>query len=71
MRSIRESLSRALCIQTFPCQDVERHNKPEVEYQTSPELVLEPAIVARNAQEKVVIEQAINSVRVSIKVQET
>eukprot|EP00897_Mesotaenium_endlicherianum_P008118 jgi/Mesen1/7334/ME000377S06552 len=28
---IRNTLNAALCLQNFPCQEVERHNKPEVE----------------------------------------
>ncbi|GER30011.1 actin-related protein 2/3 complex subunit 4 [Striga asiatica] len=28
---IRNTLEAALCLQNFPCQEVERHNKPEVE----------------------------------------
>ncbi|KAF5452119.1 hypothetical protein F2P56_027152 [Juglans regia] len=31
-----------MCLQNFPCQEVERHNKPEVELKTSPELLLNP-----------------------------
>ncbi|XP_021658524.1 actin-related protein 2/3 complex subunit 4 isoform X2 [Hevea brasiliensis] len=39
---IRNTLEAALCLQNFPCQEVERHNKPEVELKTSPELLLNP-----------------------------
>ncbi|THG03765.1 hypothetical protein TEA_003740 [Camellia sinensis var. sinensis] len=28
---IRNTLEAAMCLQNFPCQEVERHNKPEVE----------------------------------------
>jgi actin related protein 2/3 complex subunit 4 len=27
---IRSTLTAAMCLQNFACQDVERHNKPEV-----------------------------------------
>ncbi|CDP14670.1 unnamed protein product [Coffea canephora] len=37
---IRNTLEAAMCLQNFPCQEVERHNKPEVELKTSPELLL-------------------------------
>jgi actin related protein 2/3 complex subunit 4 len=30
---VRKALNIALCIQNFPCQNVERHNKPEIEFQ--------------------------------------
>ncbi|KAL8484617.1 hypothetical protein ACS0TY_027059 [Phlomoides rotata] len=39
---IRSTLEAAMCLQNFPCQEVERHNKPEVELKTSPELLLNP-----------------------------
>ncbi|KAK8933953.1 Actin-related protein 2/3 complex subunit 4 [Platanthera zijinensis] len=39
---IRHTLEAAMCLQNFPCQEVERHNKPEVELMTSPELLLNP-----------------------------
>ncbi|KAI4966309.1 hypothetical protein ZWY2020_041330 [Hordeum vulgare] len=35
-----------MCLQNFPCQEVERHNKPEVELKTSPELLLNPSDVS-------------------------
>ncbi|XP_066385612.1 actin-related protein 2/3 complex subunit 4-like isoform X1 [Miscanthus floridulus] len=39
---IRNTLEAAMCLHNFPCQEVERHNKPEVELKTSPELLLNP-----------------------------
>ncbi|GMP77954.1 hypothetical protein CsSME_00034060 [Camellia sinensis var. sinensis] len=27
---IRNTLEAAMCLQNFPCQEVERHNKPEL-----------------------------------------
>ncbi|GKB92563.1 actin-related protein 2/3 complex subunit 4 [Tanacetum coccineum] len=39
---IRNTLEATLCLQNFPCQEVERHNKPEVEMKMSPELLLKP-----------------------------
>lgn len=67
---VRRELNLALCVQNFPCQNVERHNKPEVEFQDSPELVLPPVEVARNDNERVLIERSINSARVSVKVKQ-
>lgn len=43
---------------------------PEIEAQTSPEVLLNPLIVARNENERVLIEPSINSVRVSIKIKQ-
>ncbi|KAF3456593.1 hypothetical protein FNV43_RR01247 [Rhamnella rubrinervis] len=67
---IRNTLEAALCLQNFPCQEVERHNKPEVELKTSPELLLNPVVICRNEAEKCLIETSINSVRISLKVKQ-
>eukprot|EP00899_Mesostigma_viride_P015266 jgi/Mesvir1/23740/Mv18679-RA.1 len=67
---IRNTLVGALCIQDFPSQEVERHNRPEVEYQTSKELLLQPVLISRNEQEKCLIEASINSVRISVKLKQ-
>ncbi|GAQ81690.1 Actin-related protein Arp2/3 complex subunit ARPC4 [Klebsormidium nitens] len=67
---IRNTLNATLCLQNFPCQEVERHNKPEVEFKTSPELLLQPVLICRNEGEKCLIEGSINSLRISIKVKQ-
>jgi actin related protein 2/3 complex subunit 4 len=59
-----------MCLQNFPCQEVERHNKPEVEFKTSRELLLNPILICRNEAEKCLIEASINSLRISIKVKQ-
>ncbi|OMO71012.1 ARP2/3 complex, 20kDa subunit (P20-Arc), partial [Corchorus capsularis] len=43
---IRNTLEAAMCLQNFPCQEVERHNKPEVELKTSTELLLNPVFAS-------------------------
>jgi hypothetical protein len=48
-------------------QVVERYSKPEVEVQDSPELLLAPVMVCRNAHERFLVERSINSVRISLK----
>ena len=45
-----------MCLENFSSQVVERYNKPEVEVQESQEVLLQPVIVARNEQERVLIE---------------
>ncbi|XP_059651430.1 actin-related protein 2/3 complex subunit 4 isoform X1 [Cornus florida] len=73
---IRNTLEAAMCLQNFPCQEVERHNKPEVELKyvnalwTSAELLLNPVLICRNEAEKCLIETSINSVRISLKVKQ-
>mmetsp|Transcript_33967 Transcript_33967/g.47056 ORF Transcript_33967/g.47056 Transcript_33967/m.47056 type:complete len:170 (+) Transcript_33967:140-649(+) len=68
---VRNTLTAALCIQNFPCQQVERHNKPEIEYRTNEELLLNPVLICRTENEKVFIEPSINSVRISVKVKQS
>lgn len=68
--AVRASLLSALNLSDFASQISERHNVPEVEARTSPELLLNNLVVARNKEERVLIEPSINSVRVSIKVKQ-
>jgi actin related protein 2/3 complex subunit 4 len=71
LKTVRSALTAAMCLQNFASQDVERHNKPEVEVRTNPELLLNPVVIARNEQEKVLIEGSINSVRISVRVRKS
>ncbi|XP_062113107.1 uncharacterized protein LOC133824254 [Humulus lupulus] len=68
--TFRTSLFLVLFLQNFPCQEVERHNKPEVELKTSSELLLNPVLICRNEAEKWLIETSINSLRISLKVKQ-
>lgn len=43
---------------------------PEIEAASSPEVLLNPLIISRNENEKVLVEPSINSVRVSIKIKQ-
>ena len=45
-----------------------RMSRPEVEWQDSPELVLEPVTISRTALQQCLIEPSINSVRLSVRV---
>lgn len=71
LEAVRHTLQAALCLEQFSSQVVERHMKPEVEVRTSKELLMTPVIVARNKQERVLIEPSINSVRVSISIKQS
>jgi len=53
-------------LENFASQIVERHNKPEVEMKTSKELLLNPLVISRNKNEKVLIEGSINALRISV-----
>jgi actin related protein 2/3 complex subunit 4 len=63
-------LTAALSLSNFASQTAERHNVPEIEAASSPEALLNPLTVARNGNEKVLIEPSINSVRISIKIKQ-
>jgi len=63
---IRATLEAAMCLQNFASQEVERHNKPEVEWQNHKELLLNPVEIVRNPTEKTKIEGSINSIRISV-----
>lgn len=63
-------MTAALCLTNFASQTAERHNVPEVEARTSPEVLLTPLTIARNENERVLIEPSINSVRISIKIKQ-
>ena len=65
LECLRSTLTAAICLQNFPSQIIERHNKPEAECRTSSELLLNPVVVSRNEQQQVKIEASINSVRIS------
>eukprot|EP01063_Lacrimia_lanifica_P002710 TRINITY_DN11444_c0_g1_i1.p2 TRINITY_DN11444_c0_g1~~TRINITY_DN11444_c0_g1_i1.p2 ORF type:complete len:177 (+),score=81.78 TRINITY_DN11444_c0_g1_i1:76-606(+) len=68
---IRKTLDAALCLMNFPSQVVEKHNKPEVEAKTSPELLMNPIVIARQGgEEQVLIEGSVNSVRLSIRIRQ-
>lgn len=70
MQCVRSSLTAALSLSNFASQASERHNVPEIEAGSSPEVLLNPITVSRNENEKVFIEPSINSVRVSIKIKQ-
>eukprot|EP00762_Andalucia_godoyi_P004045 ANDGO_06268.mRNA.1 Actin-related protein 2/3 complex subunit 4 len=69
--AIRATLEAALSITNFPSILVERHNKPEIEWAACSELLLRPLVVARDGDERVLIEPSVNSVRVSIAVKKS
>lgn len=70
LQAVRSSLTAALCLSNFASQTAERHNVPEVEARTSPEVLLTPLTIARNENERVLIEPSVNSVRISIKIKQ-
>ena len=70
LQCVRSSLIAALSLSNFASQTSERHNVPEVEAASSPEVLLNPLTVSRNENEKVFIEPSVNSTRVSIKIKQ-
>jgi len=67
----RRTLTAAMCLQNFGSQVVERHNKPEVEARQNKELLLQPVVISRNANERVLVEGSINSLRISIHIKQS
>lgn len=70
LSAVRSTLTAALTLSDFASQHAERHNVPEIEAQTSPELILNPLTVSRNQEERVLVEPSVNSVRVSIRIKQ-
>ncbi|KAI9693349.1 MAG: Arp complex subunit [Bathelium mastoideum] len=70
LQCVRSTLTAALSLSNFASQACERHNVPEIEAASSPELLLNPLTVSRNENEKVLVEPSVNSVRVSIKIKQ-
>ena len=70
LKALRDTLTAVLCLQNFASQRIERHNKPEVEVRFDKELLLNPIVLSRNEDERILIEGSINSVRISIKIKQ-
>ncbi|WVF73209.1 hypothetical protein IAT40_008028 [Kwoniella sp. CBS 6097] len=70
LNAVRATLTAALTLENFSSQVVERHNKPEIETSTSPEVLLHPLVVSRNESERVLIEPSVNSIRLSIAIKQ-
>ena len=66
LTKIRDSLEIALNIRNLPSLKYEKINRPQVEVNESPELILKPIEIKRSEEEKVEIETSINSVRVNV-----
>jgi hypothetical protein len=70
LNAVRSTILASLCIENFASQVIERHNKPEVEVQSTKEALLNSVVVSRNENERVLIETSINSVRISIRIKQ-
>ncbi|KAJ1913457.1 Actin- protein 2/3 complex subunit 4 [Mycoemilia scoparia] len=70
LNAVQATLTASLCLESFGSQIVEKHNVPEVEVGTTKEIILNPVVISRNENEKVLIEGSINSVRVSISIKQ-
>lgn len=64
--TIARTLYLLLSLRDFPCQDVERRSKPEIEFGLCTELLLAPKIIGmKDMQEICLVEPSINSTRIS------
>jgi hypothetical protein len=66
LEAVRRTLEAAMGLGVFNSQVVERHEKPEVELKNSKEVCATPVVIAKNAQERVLIEASTNSLRFSM-----
>lgn len=74
LNTVGASLEACINLTNFPSQEVERHNRPEVEVEVakqSAELLYKPIHIVRNEYEKVLIEPSVNSMRMSIKIKQS
>ena len=65
--SLADTLRSALCLYQLPCEHTDGYSKPEIEFCDS-KLVLPPIILLGSKQDEILIEKAVNSVRISLKV---
>lgn len=70
LNCVRSTITADMCLQNFGSQVVERHNKPEVEARQNKELLLNPVIISRNKNERVLVEGSVNSIRISIAIKQ-
>lgn len=70
LSAIKKSLQAALCVRNFASQDVERHNKPEIETLSPKAVIAVPITITRSETESCYIETSVNSVRISLKVKQ-
>eukprot|EP00357_Protocruzia_adherens_P029165 CAMPEP_0115038410 /NCGR_PEP_ID=MMETSP0216-20121206/43394_1 /TAXON_ID=223996 /ORGANISM="Protocruzia adherens, Strain Boccale" /LENGTH=174 /DNA_ID=CAMNT_0002418809 /DNA_START=26 /DNA_END=550 /DNA_ORIENTATION=- len=70
LNAIRSTLEATLTIRNFPSEKTERQNKPEIELvgtkKENKRAVLNSLTITRDEQEKVLIENSINSIRISV-----
>eukprot|EP00929_Paragymnodinium_shiwhaense_P121010 TRINITY_DN9312_c0_g1_i1.p1 TRINITY_DN9312_c0_g1~~TRINITY_DN9312_c0_g1_i1.p1 ORF type:complete len:174 (+),score=42.21 TRINITY_DN9312_c0_g1_i1:142-663(+) len=69
--AIRSTLHAALCLQSYPSQVVERQERPEIEFGDTPSVLPRALHIARDENERCLIEPSVNSCRVSIKVRQS
>ena len=65
--SLADTLRTALCLYQLPCEHTDGYSRPEIEFRDNKHLIL-PSIELGSKQDEVLIEIAINSVRISLKV---
>jgi len=67
IKRVVDELFKPLCLRNFASEEVERHNKPEIEIQAQESSsVANPVMITKSATEKILIETSINSVRLSL-----
>ena len=65
---LADTLRTSLCLYQLPCEHTDGYSRPEVEFRDSEHLILPPQHLLGSKQDEILIETAINSVRISLKV---
>jgi len=68
LKAIRDALDASLNLRFLPSQEVERQSHPEIEFNESAKLVMNPITITRNEHEVCLIEASVNSCRISFSI---
>ena len=68
LQTIRDALDASLNLRFLPSEQVERQSHPEVEFQDSPKLLMQPIHICKTEFETCLIEGSINSCRISFSI---
>jgi actin related protein 2/3 complex subunit 4 len=68
--AVRRELTNAFALTSHPSKKMDGRDRPEVEYQDAPATLRPPKEITRGDEESCLIESAVNSARVSVKVRQ-
>jgi actin related protein 2/3 complex subunit 4 len=68
--AVRDALVHAFALSSHPSRKMDGKDRPEIEYQDAPATLRAPVEIKRGDEESCLIESAVNSARVSLKVRQ-